>query len=70
MSDGEGGEMTQGESGGQMQPPPDEEEREGSALGGRKGGDGLIGATGRDVGGNAGTGKLGKPSAPGERDGV
>lgn len=33
--------------------------REGSALGGRKGDDGLIGATGRDVGGQAGDGWLG-----------
>ena len=48
-------------------PPPEEEVREGSALGGRKGEDGLIGATGRDVGGNAGSGKLGKPHQPGER---
>lgn len=36
-----------------------EEPREGSALGGRKGEDGLIGATGRDVGGQAGEGWLG-----------
>ena len=39
--------------------PAEEEAREGSVLGGRKGDDGLIGATGRDVGGNAGTGRLG-----------
>ena len=48
-------------------PPLEEEVREGSALGGRKGDDGLIGATGLDVGGNAGSGKLGKPHPPGER---
>jgi hypothetical protein len=36
-----------------------DEPREGSALGGRKGDDGLIGATGRDVGGQAGDGWLG-----------
>lgn len=38
--------------------PAEEEAREGSVLSGRKGDDGLIGATGRDVGGNAGTGRL------------
>ena len=40
-------------------PGTDTEERERSALGGRKGDDGLIGATGADVGGNAGSGMLG-----------
>ena len=39
--------------------PAEEGSREGSALGGRKGDDGLIGATGRDVGANAGEGRLG-----------
>jgi hypothetical protein len=59
--------MTTSEPSGDSPPAPDEEVREGSALGGRKGDDGLIGATGRDVGGNAGSGKLGKPRVPGER---
>ena len=48
-----------------------DEPREGSALGGRKGDDGLIGATGRDVGGQAGEGWLGaeneEPDQPASR---
>jgi hypothetical protein len=44
-----------------------DEPREGSALGGRKGEDGLIGATGRDVGGQAGEGWLGAENEEPER---
>jgi hypothetical protein len=56
--------MTTDQRGGDTQPeerlgPRRELPREGSALGGRKGEDGLIGATGRDVGGQAGEGWLG-----------